>query len=101
MILIVGIYYIGQQPYIVIVDLDMLKQILVKDFDDFSDHAVSYYPGILPAMFKLSISEPAFNDNLYYCKHINSGPVIYIGHGHCKFHDPHVIKGGRVYFYNA
>ena len=34
-------YYIGQQAYILITDLDMLKQILVKDFDNFSDHAVS------------------------------------------------------------
>ena len=36
-------YYTGQQPYIIIADLDMFKQILVKDFDNFSDHAVSYY----------------------------------------------------------
>ena len=26
-------------------DLDMLKQILVKEFDNFSDHAVSYLVG--------------------------------------------------------
>ena len=36
-------YYIGQQAYILITDLDMLKQIMVKDFDNFSDHAVSCY----------------------------------------------------------
>ena len=34
-------YYLGQQAYIQITDLDILKQILVKDFDKFSDHAVS------------------------------------------------------------
>ena len=34
-------YYIGGQAYIMISDLDMLKQILVKDFDNFTDHAVS------------------------------------------------------------
>ena len=34
-------YYIGQQGYIIVSDLDMLKQILVKDFDNFSDHSVS------------------------------------------------------------
>ena len=34
-------YYIGQQAYIQITDLDILKQILVKDFDNFIDHAVS------------------------------------------------------------
>ena len=33
-------YYIGQQAYVLITDLDILKQILVKDFDNFSDHAV-------------------------------------------------------------
>ena len=34
-------YYIGQQAHIQIADLDILKQILVKDFDNFSDHSVS------------------------------------------------------------
>ena len=34
-------YYIGQQANIQIADLDILKQILVKDFDNFSDHSVS------------------------------------------------------------
>ena len=34
-------YYIGQQAYILITDLDMLKEIMVKDFDNFSDHYVS------------------------------------------------------------
>ena len=36
-------YYIGQQAYIVITDLDMLKQVMVKDFDNFSDHVVSCF----------------------------------------------------------
>jgi hypothetical protein len=35
-------YYIGQQANIMIADLDILKQILVKEFDNFGDHAVSY-----------------------------------------------------------
>ena len=34
-------YYLGCRPWIVVTDLDMLKQILVKDFDNFTDHAVS------------------------------------------------------------
>ena len=34
-------YYLGRRPRIVITDLDMLKQILVKDFDNFTDHTVS------------------------------------------------------------
>ena len=34
-------YYIGQQAYILITDLDILKQIMVKDFDNFCDHNVS------------------------------------------------------------
>ena len=33
-------YYVGQQAYVLITDLDILKQIMVKDFDNFSDHAV-------------------------------------------------------------
>ena len=33
-------YYVGQQAYIMITDLGILKQILVKDFDNFSDHTV-------------------------------------------------------------
>ena len=35
-------YYIGQQAYVLITDLEILKQIMVKDFDNFSDHAVSW-----------------------------------------------------------
>jgi hypothetical protein len=38
--MIIG-YYIGQKPYIMITDLDMVKQILVKDFSNFIDRAVS------------------------------------------------------------
>ena len=34
-------FYIGQRPHILIADLDILKQIMVKDFDNFTDHAVS------------------------------------------------------------
>ena len=34
-------YYIGPRAFILINDLDMLKQIMVKDFDSFSDHTVS------------------------------------------------------------
>ena len=34
-------YYIGQKPYIMITDVDMLKQILVKDFNNFMDRPVS------------------------------------------------------------
>ncbi len=33
-------FYIGKAPYILITDLDMLKQIFVKDFNNFMDHAV-------------------------------------------------------------
>jgi hypothetical protein len=35
-------YYVGQQAYVMISDLDILKQILVKDFDNFIDHTVRY-----------------------------------------------------------
>ena len=35
-------FYIGPQPFVVISDMEMLKQIMVKDFDNFSDHTVSY-----------------------------------------------------------
>ena len=34
-------FYIGQKPYITITDMDMLKQILVKDFNNFMDRTVS------------------------------------------------------------
>ena len=34
-------FYIGKKPHVLITDLDMLKQIMVKDFDNFSDHSVS------------------------------------------------------------
>ena len=34
-------YYLGRSPQIMISDLDILKQIMVKDFDNFADHAVS------------------------------------------------------------
>ena len=34
-------YYTGPQAFILINDLDMLKQIMVKDFDNFTDHTVS------------------------------------------------------------
>ena len=34
-------FYVGQEPHILVTDLDMLKQILVKDFNNFMDHAVS------------------------------------------------------------
>ena len=33
-------FYTGQQPNIMITDLDMLKQIMVKEFDSFMDHEV-------------------------------------------------------------
>ena len=33
-------YYIGQKPHILVTDLDMLKQILVKDFNNFVDREV-------------------------------------------------------------
>ena len=33
-------FYIGRAPYVLITDLDMLKQILVKDFNNYMDHAV-------------------------------------------------------------
>lgn len=35
-----GRYYIGRKPRILITDLDILKQIMVKDFDNFSDRVV-------------------------------------------------------------
>ena len=34
-------YYIGRKPRILITDLDILKQIMVKDFDNFSNCVVS------------------------------------------------------------
>ena len=34
-------FYIGQRPHILVTDLDMLKQIMVKDFNNFMDHDVS------------------------------------------------------------
>lgn len=33
-------YYVGQKPHIMVTDLDMLKQIMVKDFQNFMDHEV-------------------------------------------------------------
>lgn len=36
-------FYIGQQPHILISDLDMIKQIMTKDFQNFPDHPVSLY----------------------------------------------------------
>ena len=33
-------YYIGPTPHILVADLDMLKQIMVKDFNNFMDHEV-------------------------------------------------------------
>ena len=34
-------FYIGKKPQIMISDLDILKEIMVKQFDNFSDHSVS------------------------------------------------------------
>ena len=34
-------FYVGKKPQILISDLDILKQIMVKEFDNFSDHSVS------------------------------------------------------------
>ena len=34
-------FYVGQKPYIMIADLDILKHILVKDFNSFIDRPVS------------------------------------------------------------
>ena len=36
-------YYIGIQPVIAVKDLEMLKQIMVKQFDTFTDKRVRYY----------------------------------------------------------
>ena len=33
-------YYIGPTPHVLVTDLDMLKQIMVKDFNNFMDHEV-------------------------------------------------------------
>ena len=33
-------FYIGQKPNVLITDLDILKQIMVKEFDNFMDHEV-------------------------------------------------------------
>ena len=41
-------FYIGKKPQILITDLDMLKQIMVKDFDNFPDHSVRYVVCIHP-----------------------------------------------------
>ena len=35
-------FYVGQTPQILVADVDMLKQILVKDFNNFMDYPVSY-----------------------------------------------------------
>ena len=35
-------FYVGQKPHIMVTDLDMLKQIMVKDFQNFMDHEVNY-----------------------------------------------------------
>ena len=34
-------FYLGQKPHVLVTDLDMLKQIMVKDFNNFMDHEVS------------------------------------------------------------
>ena len=47
-------FYIGQQPNILIADLDILKQIMVKEFDNFTDHAVSQ--GSIPTPYTSTIN---------------------------------------------
>ena len=39
-------FYLGQQPEILITDLDILKEILVKDFNKFMDRPVSLLLGL-------------------------------------------------------
>ena len=34
-------FYVGRTPQILVADVDMLKQILVKDFNNFMDYPVS------------------------------------------------------------
>ena len=36
-------YYVGSQPYMLVSDLDMLKQIMIKDFDNFTDRLVRMF----------------------------------------------------------
>ena len=36
-------YYVGQKPHILVTDLDMLKQIMVKEFNNFMDHEVGAF----------------------------------------------------------
>ena len=46
-------FYVGQAPNVLIADLDILKQIMVKDFDSFTDHAVSW-PSIPTVYYVIS-----------------------------------------------
>ena len=36
-------YYVGCHPYIIITDLDILKQVLIKDFDCFTNRVVCIF----------------------------------------------------------
>ena len=40
-VVIIGRYYNGHMPMLAVTDVDMLKQILVKEFDAFMDRPVS------------------------------------------------------------
>lgn len=41
-VLTLGRYYNGHMPMLCVTDVDILKQILVKEFDAFMDRPVSY-----------------------------------------------------------
>ena len=53
-------FYVGRRPSIMIVDLEMLKLILVKEFDAFTDRPVTYHK-YFPSGLSMKVSLPSLS----------------------------------------